>query len=63
MKNAVTISYRLLGPLEVRCNGRVVPAPAGKKRSLLALLLLDPDGMVGRGALIDAVRTIGCHGR
>src|SRR3954454_12860374 len=48
------MEVRVLGPLELAGDGRVVELPAGKPRALLALLLLDEgrvasaDGLVGR---------------
>ena len=38
----------LLGPMEVRQGGRLVSIPAGKARTLLAMLMLDRDHMVRR---------------
>ena len=35
-----SVEVRLLGPLQVRCEGVVVAVPAGKQRALLAALLL-----------------------
>jgi DNA-binding SARP family transcriptional activator len=52
MKATAQLSFGLLGPFQVSLNGQMIPGPAGKKRSLLAMLLLDPKGMVARGKLI-----------
>ncbi|MFY9580796.1 MAG: BTAD domain-containing putative transcriptional regulator [Gaiellaceae bacterium] len=43
----------MLGPLEVRRNGRVVPLHGHKQRALLALLLLGANEVVSRERLID----------
>ncbi|MCW3815448.1 bacterial transcriptional activator domain-containing protein [Micromonospora sp. DR5-3] len=42
------LAVNLLGPLEVRQQGRLVPIPTGKARTLLAMLLLDRDRMLRR---------------
>lgn len=44
---------RLLGPLEVRVGGRVVPIPRPKQRSLVAILALAPGVCVPKERLID----------
>ncbi len=46
------MEYRLLGPLEVWHGGRTVPVGGGKRRSLLALLLLHPNEVVSAERLI-----------
>ncbi|HEX4724032.1 MAG TPA: BTAD domain-containing putative transcriptional regulator [Pseudonocardiaceae bacterium] len=38
--------FRLLGPLEVRLDGRIVPVTSPKQRALLAALLVDANRMV-----------------
>lgn len=43
------MTFNLLGPLEIRCRGRVVPAPAGRVRTLLVMFVLAPDRAVARG--------------
>jgi DNA-binding SARP family transcriptional activator/streptogramin lyase len=45
--------FRILGPLEVRENGRALAIGAGKQRALLALLLLDAGDVVSTDRLID----------
>jgi DNA-binding SARP family transcriptional activator len=49
------ISYRLLGPLEVRSDGEAVALPGGKPSALLARLLLDARRVVPADALVDAL--------
>jgi predicted ATPase/DNA-binding SARP family transcriptional activator len=49
------ISFAVLGPLEVRLSGTVVPLPAGTRRSLLATLLLTPGRVLPVERLVDAV--------
>jgi DNA-binding SARP family transcriptional activator len=47
------MEFRLLGPLEVADRGRPVVVGAGKRRSLLALLLLHANEVVSTERLID----------
>ena len=47
------LEFGILGPLEVRRNGRVVPLRGRKQRALLALLLLHANEIVSRDSLID----------
>jgi len=47
------LEFRLLGPLEVRREGRPVPLGGGKQRTLLALLLLRANQVVARDTLIE----------
>jgi predicted ATPase/DNA-binding SARP family transcriptional activator len=47
------LEFGILGPLEVRRNGRVVPLHGRKQRALLALLLLRANEVVARERLID----------
>ncbi|HEX6345271.1 AfsR/SARP family transcriptional regulator [Umezawaea sp.] len=47
--------FRLLGPLEVRRDGRVVPIRAGKHRALLACLLLNANRVVPIPDLVEAL--------
>ena len=47
------MEFRLLGPLEVRKDGRVVPVGGAKQRALLAILLLHANEVVSRDRLID----------
>ncbi|HEX8870545.1 MAG TPA: BTAD domain-containing putative transcriptional regulator, partial [Lentzea sp.] len=48
-------SFRLLGPLDVVLDGRHVHVPAGKRRVVLAALLLRPGQVVGVDELIELV--------
>jgi DNA-binding SARP family transcriptional activator/tetratricopeptide (TPR) repeat protein len=47
--------FRLLGPLEVHRDGRVIPIRAGKHRALLACLLLRANRVVPVGDLVEAL--------
>ena len=47
------MEYSLLGPLEVRDDGRTIPIGRGKPRALLALLLLNAGRVVPAERLID----------
>ena len=47
------MEFRLLGPLEVMAEGRVVPLDAAKPRALLAILLLHANEPVSRDLLIE----------
>jgi DNA-binding SARP family transcriptional activator/class 3 adenylate cyclase len=49
------IEFRILGPLQVVKDGRVLPLGGIKQRGLLALLLLDRNRVVPRDRLIDAL--------
>jgi DNA-binding SARP family transcriptional activator len=49
------LDFRLLGPLEVRANGDVLPLPGPRQAALLALLLLHPNEVVPRGRLVDGL--------
>ncbi|HEY0807956.1 MAG TPA: AfsR/SARP family transcriptional regulator, partial [Pseudonocardiaceae bacterium] len=51
----MNFQFRLLGPLEVIADGRVVPVSSGRQRSLLAALLVDANRVV---ATRDLVRRI-----
>ena len=46
------MEFRLLGPIEVRDDDRVLPLAAGQQRALLALLLLRANATVSRDRLI-----------
>ena len=48
-----TLEFRVLGPLEVRRNGEVIPIPAPKQRALLGVLLLHANEPVAQDELID----------
>jgi YVTN family beta-propeller protein len=49
------VEFRILGPLEVEDDGRVLPLGGSKQRALLALLLLHANQVVSRDRLIDEV--------
>jgi predicted ATPase/DNA-binding SARP family transcriptional activator len=49
------LEYRLLGSLEVSCDGERVALGGHKQRSLLALLLLDANSVVSTDRLIEAL--------
>jgi DNA-binding SARP family transcriptional activator/class 3 adenylate cyclase/tetratricopeptide (TPR) repeat protein len=49
------MEFRILGPLEVSSDGRVLDLGGGKQRALLAMLLLDANNVVSTGRLIDAL--------
>jgi DNA-binding SARP family transcriptional activator len=49
------LTFRLLGPLEVRDDSASVPIGGQKQRALLALLLLDPGRVVSTDRLISAL--------
>ncbi len=49
------MEFRILGPLEVRRDGVVLPPVGPKQRALLALLLLHANEPLGRTALIDGI--------
>ena len=45
--------YGLLGPVEVRVDGRALPLPGARQRLLLAVLLVNANRMVPAVRLID----------
>jgi DNA-binding SARP family transcriptional activator len=47
------VEFRILGPLEVLDEGRVIPLPGGRARALLALLALRVGQVVSADRLID----------
>jgi len=47
------MEFRILGPLEVRSDGRTLGLGGRKQRALLAALLLQPNRVVARDRLID----------
>jgi DNA-binding SARP family transcriptional activator len=47
------VEYRLLGPLEVRNDDGLLALGGTKQRALLALLLLNANGVVARARLVD----------
>lgn len=51
----VLVEFGVLGPLEVRRNGRPVTLPGGKPRTLLARLLVDAGRVVSVDALAEAI--------
>jgi DNA-binding SARP family transcriptional activator len=50
---ALVVSYRVLGPLEIVVDGHVVPIDAGKQRTVLAALLLQPNRTVSFDELTE----------
>ena len=55
MPDRELIEFFLLGPLEVRVDGRSVPLGGAKQRAVLGLLLLHPDEVVAIDRLVDGV--------
>lgn len=53
--NAARCEFRLLGPLEVSCEGREIKIGGTRQRALLALLLLHRNEFVSRERLIDGL--------
>lgn len=49
------VEFGVLGPLEMRVQGALVPLGTPKQRAVLAMLLINPNRVVGIDALIDAV--------
>lgn len=49
------MEFGILGPLEVRSQGRLVALPGVKQRALLAILLLNANEVVASDRLIDAL--------
>jgi predicted ATPase/DNA-binding SARP family transcriptional activator len=49
------VTYAILGPLEARRGGAVVPLGEGRSRALLAALLLEAGSVVTRDRLVDAL--------
>jgi len=49
------VEFRILGPLEVREQGRSLPLGGAKQRALLAILLLHPNEVVSTDRLIDGL--------
>jgi DNA-binding SARP family transcriptional activator/streptogramin lyase len=49
----VTLSFRILGPLEVREDGRELPLAGGRARALLALLLVHANDLVSADRLVE----------
>jgi DNA-binding SARP family transcriptional activator len=47
------LEFRILGPLEVRADGVVVPMGGPRQRALLAVLLLSANRAVSRDRLIE----------
>src|SRR5262249_21394172 len=52
-KEGRLMEFRLLGPLEVLHEGRAIALGGPKRRALLALLLLQADGVVSSDRLVD----------
>ena len=49
------IAFRILGPIEISVNGRRIALPGGHARSILGLVLLQPNRVVPTHDLIDAL--------
>jgi DNA-binding SARP family transcriptional activator len=49
------MEFRILGPLEVLDDGRVVDVGAAKQRALLAVLLLNANHVVSSDELLEAL--------
>src|SRR3989442_129989 len=49
------LEFSLLGPLAANCDGNPIALGGQKRRALLAVLLLEPNGVVSRDRLIDAL--------
>ena len=47
------MEFRILGPLEVRANDRVLPVPGAKQRAILAILLLNANRVVSSDRLVE----------
>jgi YVTN family beta-propeller protein len=50
------MQFRILGPVEVEEDGRLLPLGSAKQRALLAILLLHANEVVSRDRLIDELR-------
>ncbi|HOZ58546.1 MAG TPA: BTAD domain-containing putative transcriptional regulator [Nakamurella multipartita] len=50
-----TLDVRLLGPLELRLDGRPIPLPGGKPKAVLAGLLVSRNRVVPADSLADAI--------
>lgn len=53
VKEPMNVEYRVLGPVEVLCDGVPVGVPAGRGRVLLATLLLRPNRFVSVDELVE----------
>jgi DNA-binding SARP family transcriptional activator/ABC-type transport system substrate-binding protein len=51
----ITVEFLVLGSVDVRTDGRALALGGPKQRALLALLLLNANGVVSRDRLIDAL--------
>lgn len=49
------VDFAVLGPVEARRAGAVLPVGSGRERSVLAMLLLNADRMVAADRLVDAL--------
>jgi YVTN family beta-propeller protein len=49
------VDFLVLGPVEVRTNGRALPLGGPKQRALLAMLLLNANEVVSRDRLVDSL--------
>jgi DNA-binding SARP family transcriptional activator len=49
----VDVEFRVLGPLEIRVNGRLIAIPAPKQRALIAMLLVHANEIVSTRRIIE----------
>lgn len=52
---AMAVEFRMLGPMEVRVDGRALPLGGKKQRVVLAMLLLEANRLVSADRIFDAV--------
>jgi DNA-binding SARP family transcriptional activator/WD40 repeat protein len=52
---SLSVEFKVLGPLEVVCNGRVVPLGGARQRLVLAALVASANAVVSADRLIDIV--------
>src|SRR5438105_10491383 len=55
LPSAAEMEFRVLGPLEVESDGRLLPIGSRQPRIVLALLLLNANRVVSRDRLVDAI--------
>ena len=55
MGRELGISFCILGPIEINVDGRRIALPGGHARSILGLLLLQPNRVVSTDHLIEAL--------
>jgi DNA-binding SARP family transcriptional activator len=52
------VEFRLLGPVEVRHDGRIMPTGSARERFVLAALLLNAGRLVSTGRLVDGMWSV-----